>query len=40
MNGHDDELRQAVALFRYGVIADLAHLASGTRGIGVSTLKL
>ena len=34
MNDRDDELRQAVALFRYGPIADLAHLPSGTRGIG------
>ena len=30
----DDELRQAVALFRYGLIADLAHLPGGTPGIG------
>ena len=30
----DDELRQAVGLFRYGLIADLAHLPPGTPGIG------
>ena len=30
----DDDLRQAVALFRYGVIADLVNLPPGTRGIG------
>ena len=30
----DDELRQAVGLFRYGLIADLAHLPLGTPGIG------
>ena len=34
MNDRDEQLRQAVALFRYGLIADLAHLAPGTRGIG------
>ena len=33
MNHSDDELRQAVALFRYGVIADLVHLPLGTRGM-------
>ena len=33
MNDRDDELRQAVALFRYGLIADLVHLAPGTPGI-------
>ena len=30
MNDRNDELRQAVALFRYGLIADLVHLAPGT----------
>ena len=30
----DQERRQAVALFRYGCIADLLHLARGKRGIG------
>ena len=30
----DDELRQAVGLFRYGLIVDLAHLPPGTPGIG------
>ena len=34
MNDRDEQLRQAVALFRYGLIADLAQLAPGTRGIG------
>ena len=29
-----DDLRQAVALFRYGLIADLVHLPPGTPGIG------
>jgi putative transposase len=29
----DDDLRLQIALFRYGLIADLAHLASGTPGI-------
>ena len=29
-----DDLRQAVALFRYGVIADLVHLPVGTPGTG------
>ena len=29
---HDD-LRQAIALFRYGVIADLVHLPLGTKGM-------
>ena len=33
MNPSDDELRQAVALFRYGVIAELVHLPLGTRGM-------
>ena len=32
--GSDDDLRQAIALFRYGVIADLVHLPLGTPGIG------
>ena len=30
----DDDTRQAVALFRYGVIADLVNLPPGTPGIG------
>ena len=30
----DDDARQAVALFRYGLIADLAHLPPGTPGMG------
>ena len=34
MTEHDDKLREAVALFRYGLIADLAHLPRGARGIG------
>ena len=34
MNPSDDDLRQAIALFRYGVIADLVHLPVGTRGTG------
>ena len=34
MNNSDDDLRQAIALFRYGVIADLVHLPLGTPGIG------
>ena len=34
MNHSDDDLRQAVALFRYGVIADLVHLPVGTKGTG------
>ena len=34
VNHSDDDLRQAIALFRYGVIADLAHLPLGTKGIG------
>ena len=34
MNNSDDDLRQEVALFRYGVIADLVHLPVGTQGIG------
>ena len=34
MKHSDDELRQAVGLFRYGLIADLAHLPPGTPGIG------
>ena len=33
MNHSDDELRQAVALFRYGLIADLAPLPPGSPGI-------
>ena len=34
MNPSDDDLRQAIALFRYGVIADLVHLPVGTKGTG------
>ena len=34
MTEHDDKLRESVALFRYGLIADLVHLPRGTRGIG------
>ena len=34
MTEHDDKLREAVALFRYGLIADLAHLPRGARGMG------
>ena len=33
MNDRDDELRQAVALFGYALIADLVHLPPGTAGI-------
>jgi len=33
MPNPDDDLRQAVALFRYGVIADLVHLPPGSPGI-------
>ncbi len=32
MKDPDDDLRQTVALFRYGVIADLVHLPVGTPG--------
>ena len=34
MTEHDDKLREAVALFRYGLIADLVHLPRGARGLG------
>ena len=34
MTDPDDDLRQVIALFRYGVIADLVHLPLGTKGIG------
>ena len=34
MNPPDEDLRQQIALFRYGVIADLVHLRRGERGIG------
>ena len=34
MNHSDDELRQAVALFRYGLLADIVHLPPGTPGVG------
>ena len=30
----DDDLRQAVALFRYGLVADLVNLPPGTPGVG------
>ena len=33
-DGHDEEVRQAVALFRYGVIAELAHRPVGEPGTG------
>ncbi len=33
MKSPDADPRQAVALFRYGVIADLVHLEPGTPGI-------
>lgn len=33
MSHPDDALRQAVALFRYGLIADLVHLPPGTPGL-------
>ncbi len=33
MKNPDDDLRQQVALFRYGVIADLVHLERGRPGI-------
>jgi len=37
---HDDnERRKAVALFRYGVIADLLHWPSGKRGLGEQIAK-
>ena len=36
MKEPDDDLRQAIALFRYGVIADLAHLPVGTPGTGAT----
>ena len=34
LNHCDDELRQAVALFRYGLLADIVHLPPGTPGVG------
>ena len=34
MNDADEQLRREVALFRYGLIADLVHLPPGTPGIG------
>ena len=34
MTEHDEKLREAVALFRYGLIADLVHLPRGARGMG------
>ena len=36
MTDPDDDLRQAIALFRYGVIADLVHLPVGTPGTGAT----
>ena len=36
MKKPDDELGQAIALFRYGVIADLVHLPVGTPGTGAT----
>ena len=33
MNDSDEELRQAVALFRYGLIADVLRLAPGSPDI-------
>ena len=34
MNDPDDDLRQQIALFRYGLIADLVHLPVGAPGAG------
>ena len=34
LNDSDDERHQAVALFRYGLIADLVHVPLGSPGIG------
>ena len=34
VNDPDDDLRQAIALFRYGLIADLVHLPVGAPGTG------
>ena len=34
MNDAEEQLRREVALFRYGLIADLIHLPPGTPGIG------
>ena len=34
MNPSDEDLRQQIALFRYGVIADLVHLRRGDNSIG------
>ena len=34
MKDHDDEVREAIALFRFGVIADLVHRPVGDPGIG------
>ncbi len=36
MKDPDNDLRQAIALFRYGVIADLVHLPAGTPGAGAA----
>ncbi len=36
VNDPDDDLRQQIALFRYGLIADLAHLPVGTPGTGAT----
>ena len=35
MNDADRKYREEVALFRYGVIADLVHLLPGTRGLSI-----
>ena len=34
MTEHDEKLREAVALFRYGLIADLVHVPRSARGMG------
>ena len=34
MNDAEEQVRREVALFRYGLIADLVHLPPGTPGIG------
>jgi len=33
MNGSDSDHRHAVALFRYGLIADLVRLEPGSKGL-------
>ena len=40
MKDHDDEVREAIALFRYGVIADLVHRPRGAQGIGARLKKI